>query len=241
MLRIDEKTKQQNQGYDVNKISLLPITSLLLSIICLCSLVVTNITLIHIITVIAMSLSWSYEYLNKQSPPPDLAADNLPEFSLALQATIHHETTLLNEDIERLKGLINDSSQQLQASFQAISSKNNHKQELFNQYLTQKPGSQVSEETVTTVSDANKAIHSELNNAIHALQFEDLVIQLSDHIIKRIEYINCVGQLLGELSCDTNLTKAHEKLTTLNVEHKKRAIGDSVQQKSMDEGDVELF
>lgn len=95
------------------------------------------------------------------------------------------------------------------------------------------------------LTNATADIEMEINNSIRALQFEDIISQLSGHIQERLGHIHEVALVShGEISSASDLSQLHdvaEKLTTMREQFRSQNLAQKVEQGSMDEGDVELF
>ncbi len=95
------------------------------------------------------------------------------------------------------------------------------------------------------MTECSTEINHEINNSIRALQFEDIVNQLSVHIQKRLQHIHEVAKLsrfeLSSAQGISDLKLVSDKLKTMRSGFKAQNIEQSVVQRSMDEGDVELF
>lgn len=96
------------------------------------------------------------------------------------------------------------------------------------------------------LKEESQTIQVEISRAIRALQFEDIVHQLSSHIQDRLEHINEVIEVThpnvifhseGEIGFDHLL----QKLTDLRDEFSSQKLEKKVEQESMEEGEVELF
>ena len=88
------------------------------------------------------------------------------------------------------------------------------------------------------------AINQEINNAMRALQFEDIVSQLSQHIQQRIAHIKEVTSLAGSDHLATELNHTNEEKNRMQQAREaylQQKLCQKVTQSSMDEGDVELF
>ncbi|BFM05993.1 methyl-accepting chemotaxis protein [Halioxenophilus aromaticivorans] len=101
------------------------------------------------------------------------------------------------------------------------------------------------EKVVNELALASKDIGHEINNSIRALQFEDIINQLSTHMQQRIEHINEVAtvahtQISGAAGV-AGLTAVADELETMRHQFHEQNLESKVQQESMDEGDVELF
>ncbi len=95
------------------------------------------------------------------------------------------------------------------------------------------------------LTGATGEIETEINNSIRALQFEDIISQLSGHIQQRLGHIHEVALIShGEIATATDLSHLHdvaEKLTSMREGFRAQNLAQKVEQGSMDEGDVELF
>ena len=109
---------------------------------------------------------------------------------------------------------------------------------------------------VEDINDATDAILKEMTNSsndidhvinesIRALQFEDIVLQLSSHIQARMAHISEVALIshngISKASELNELVAVSSQLDALRRSFKKLEIGKKVQQNSMDEGEIELF
>lgn len=95
------------------------------------------------------------------------------------------------------------------------------------------------------LSVSSDDIKSEINNAIRALQFEDIVNQLSGSLRERLDHIGQVAKLAhGELALaksEDELNRVSKALINMRQAFSERKIADRVAQANMDEGDIELF
>lgn len=88
-------------------------------------------------------------------------------------------------------------------------------------------------------------INLEINNSIRALQFGDIVSQLSGIVRDRVEHINEVAVLshteIAIASNEIELKQVTAKIHEIRSHFRSQKITQKVEQRSMDEGDVELF
>ena len=87
-------------------------------------------------------------------------------------------------------------------------------------------------------------ISDEINNAMRALQFEDIVTQLSQHIQLRMTHINELASLAHTEATESGPSGTYSlntKLRDLRERHVEQNLAQKVSQSSMDEGEVELF
>ena len=99
-------------------------------------------------------------------------------------------------------------------------------------------------ELVNKVSDDSQEISGGINDAVRALQFEDIVQQLGGHAALRIEHLRKVSALLGEISEDIpldHLQNLIQQLDVLKESFKSDEIKKIVNQESMGHGEIELF
>jgi len=101
------------------------------------------------------------------------------------------------------------------------------------------------ERVIYELATASRDISVEVNNSIRALQFEDIISQLTTHIQHRLDHINEVAVVAhSEISTATELDKLSavaERLDSMRQQFHSQNLASKVQQESMDEGDVELF
>lgn len=103
-------------------------------------------------------------------------------------------------------------------------------------------------ETLGKVSDNTEDISDKVNVAVRALQFEDIVRQLVEHVQQRLEGFDTVVEQLksivsGSISdqeLDEAISVVEAKMTELNSLHE-NVQTKKVLQENMDAGDVELF
>ena len=99
--------------------------------------------------------------------------------------------------------------------------------------------------TLQKMTVSSEDIRTEINNSIRALQFEDIVNQLSGNLRERLGHISQVAKLAhGEFAQARNsedLNRVSEQLRQMQDEFSNRNITERVLQSNMDEGDVELF
>lgn len=95
------------------------------------------------------------------------------------------------------------------------------------------------------LDEISQQVSLEVSNAIRALQFEDIVNQLSQHIARRLSHISQVATVshngVGCADAVDDLVDVYEKLKSLRAEFCNENLERKVVQGSMDEGDVELF
>lgn len=96
-----------------------------------------------------------------------------------------------------------------------------------------------------SLTQATTSIEIEINNSIRALQFEDIISQLSDHIQQRLDHINEVASVshvdMAQAQDVPQLHSVAERLDKMREEFRAQNLAQKVEQNSMDEGEVELF
>jgi len=107
------------------------------------------------------------------------------------------------------------------------------------------------QQVINGTGDVSQSIADLVNQAVTSLQFEDMCTQLSQHINKRLDTINELAEIIGELQqaqtqpdnleqCRQMLAGVKQRAESLQpkiaaTQHK------SVTQQSLDSGDIELF
>ena len=104
----------------------------------------------------------------------------------------------------------------------------------------------ITSEALTEISLSNDLVTEEVNNSMRALQFEDIVSQLTAHIQERLNHLNELSALAGEVyQYDGDVRVALQdvafRLEEIKKETEEKRRGQVVFQESMDEGSVELF
>ncbi|GLS24406.1 methyl-accepting chemotaxis protein [Marinibactrum halimedae] len=101
------------------------------------------------------------------------------------------------------------------------------------------------EQTLNEMRDSSIKIDEQINSSIRALQFEDIITQVSDHIKERANHMCQVAEYshtkaLGVIN-SSDWEKLALDLKAMRQSFSSQKIETKVQQSSMDEGDVELF
>jgi methyl-accepting chemotaxis protein len=107
------------------------------------------------------------------------------------------------------------------------------------------------QQVINGTGDVSQSIADLVNQAVTSLQFEDMCTQLSQHINKRLDTINELAEIIGELQqaqtqpdnleqCRQMLAVVKQRAESLQpkiaaTQHK------SVTQQSLDSGEIELF
>ncbi len=95
------------------------------------------------------------------------------------------------------------------------------------------------------LTQATSSIEVEINNSIRALQFEDIISQLSDHIQQRLGHIREVASVshvdMAQAQDIPQLHSVAERLDKMRQDFRAQNLAQKVEQNSMDEGEVELF
>ena len=151
------------------------------------------------------------------------------------QLLVNEELALLQEDVTRIKSIINDSIQVMQNNFNQL------------------------QENISILDndiDAIKVNHGKLGNNIHnsmneiirALQFEDIVTQIADKSAEHISDIRRMVELFAKLHEYELKEGFSEKVQEINeelsvIKHRLSTVSARTiaAQKDVDEGDITLF
>jgi methyl-accepting chemotaxis protein len=104
---------------------------------------------------------------------------------------------------------------------------------------------QNSEVVFERLGENSEIITQEINNSIRALQFEDIINQLSTHIQTRLDHINEVAIVahaeIAQANKMENLQSVAAKLDQMREAFHDQHLGRKVEQVNMEEGEIELF
>jgi len=106
---------------------------------------------------------------------------------------------------------------------------------------------------LVAISNVSETLNKHVGHAIQSLQFEDMITQLTDHILKRLNKLNTLCSTNEVLSASLNnavsiaefnqqLIPALEKILTESESKSEQTRNSPIQQKTLDDGgDIELF
>lgn len=104
---------------------------------------------------------------------------------------------------------------------------------------------QKSEVVFERLGKNSEIVTQEINNSIRALQFEDIINQLSTHIQARLDHINEVAVVahteIAQAKKMENLQSVAAKLDQMREVFHDQNLGRKVEQANMEEGEIELF
>ena len=93
--------------------------------------------------------------------------------------------------------------------------------------------------------EVSTSIREEINNAIRALQFDDIVAQLVAQIVERLRHISEVAGIsnadVAGASNEEDLLQAATRLVQLRKQFQQQELSQRVTQENLNEGEVELF
>lgn len=103
--------------------------------------------------------------------------------------------------------------------------------------------------TLDKVSSNTESIDQQIGVAVRALQFEDIVRQLVEHVQERLNGLDFLAAKLGQLvdeaanesDIQATIIEIYEKIQQMNELHENGMQSKKVLQENMDAGDVELF
>lgn len=193
-------------------------------------------------------------------------AEKLKAFSHKLQSLVNNELALVKDDVVRTRNIMSDSISILQASSLSIHatviSQNNElkafeqiegyaiNQAQANGNIELMNGHQQLQQSqkIKSLTDNNNVMKVNAEQIIQALQFEDIVNQISERVGLHIDDIQLSTNILSNLS-NTELSSTFDSdLDSMNKEYelvKEKLSNISSKkiaaQESMDEGDIDLF
>ena len=168
-----------------------------------------------------------------------------------LENAVKEDLDIVKQELCQIKGLVNNAVVQLTDSFHHVSNNSDEQRRLI-EVLLDTLNTVNNKQTLAKLDETHKIIKDSSAVAIQSLQFEDIVVQVSDN---SIQYIDNLDKFLNEFrnrltdrlkNCDQN-TDSTENLADFvdavekirqNRPHPDRK---AAHQKNMSVGDVELF
>lgn len=237
----------------------------------LLTVVVAGITLfyqnkiVYITSILFISIFWLIVFngFQRKMQQHDMVVERIEElkrFSVELQSLINKELALVQDDVIRIRTIVGDSIGILQDSTNNIyQNMDTQKQYLENvvEELNIDSSSKVKDRqrldgnnvlSFDSVNALSIKYKSDIDNMMLALQFEDIVGQVSERVAQHVGDIRSTVDILSKL-CESELSTTFEadmdnmrrecsiiKENLIKVSAKNLAA-----QKNMDEGDIELF
>lgn len=178
------------------------------------------------------------------------AQQQLSHIGTCIEEILSDEADCVNDDLGRIRSLIHDSMEILQASFSQVMMKTVEQGALIDELVECLSASAVSsrekeQAILMHLSDASQGVKQEMDQSIRALQFEDITCQLVEHIGKRIVHVNEVALMthgaISNATVESDLKMVADRLQVMRDEFRQMNISDIVKQQNMSEGDIELF
>lgn len=237
----------------------------------LLTVVVAGITLfyqnkiVYITSILFISIFWLIVFngFQRKMQQHDMVVERIEElkrFSVELQSLINKELALVQDDVIRIRTIVGDSIGILQDSTNNIyQNMDTQKQYLENvveelnidSSFKVKDRQRLDGNNVLSFDSVNALsikYKSDIDNMMLALQFEDIVGQVSERVAQHVGDIRSTVDILSKL-CESELSTTFEadmdnmrrecsiiKENLIKVSAKNLAA-----QKNMDEGDIELF
>ena len=156
----------------------------------------------------------------------------------------------LNEEIRTKVNRAKDSMQDVNSEVSAVASLDINtviegRLNIDNMLFRIEEFNQSSEASIHQLNEDSKVISEEVNASIRALQFEDIIRQLIEHIQCRLNHINEVAVVahtdVASATSVEELSSVAARLAGMRSDFHAQNLSSKVEQDSMDEGDVELF
>lgn len=193
--------------------------------------------------------------------------EQLKVFSVDLQVLINKELALVQEDVIRTRQIVSESISMLQNSNLEISNNINTQQKFLESLQSLQGAAQ--ENNNKNINDVSSNINSilelafsnvksveksllenkdSLDNMMIALQFEDIVSQISERVAQHVGDIRATVNILSRLCESEFSTTFQDDIDNMKSEYQlmkekmvKISSKNLAAQKNMDEGDIELF
>jgi len=233
---------------------------------------------LYLVSTILVSTIWVLAFYKSQSDLKEHSVvvervDQLKDFSVELQSLVDKELALVQEDVIRIREIVGDSIGILQNSTKNINQSIISQKKYFDEVLktlevdsknnivrinvkneklepSQKEYKISNNNIVNfnSVPEFENSSKADIDNMMLALQFEDIVSQVSERVAQHVGDIRSTVEILSKL-CDSELSETFESdMDAMRLEYsviKKKLMKVSAKnlaaQKNMGEGDVELF
>lgn len=199
------------------------------------------------------SVQGNYTHINKKQKnavkESNKESNNEMEKSLSdmfftLEKTFNNERSIINNEINRTKKLLNEAVIGMNESFYKIKKINDRQSSiLFN--LVQGTSDSV-EENLNNLSEMSNEMDNAVYHIVMSLQFEDITSQALDSISANIDQFDIISQKINSASySDESMLSKFNKIKDICelVNEKTNNINQqrTVSQMSMKEGEIELF
>ena len=181
----------------------------------------------------------------------ELVQQELNRLFELLESAIKEDLIVVKQELLQIKGLVNNAAGELTKSFYGISSNSDDLIRLVLELARLLEASKT-QQTLTEIDKTNKLIRDNSADAVRSLQFEDIVIQVSDNSLQYIDNLDKFlmefrQRLASRLNTATTPKDASGLLKSCvsDVQEIRQDIQlpdrKAVHQKNLSEGGVELF
>lgn len=177
--------------------------------------------------------------------------EELNQLFILLESAIKEDLVVVKQELLQIKGLVNNAATQLTESFYSLSSNSDEQLKLVGELISALKDVN-NQKTIAELDKTNTLIKNSSADAVRSLQFEDIVIQVSDN---SLQYIDNLDKFLNEfrlrLSSRINATATTQdaagqlKSYVSDVKEIRQEVQlpdrKAVHQNNLAEGGVELF
>lgn len=168
-----------------------------------------------------------------------------------LESSVKDELVVIEQELKQIKEIVRDAVKELTSGFYGLSTNIDEQQHLVNSIIdaitiTEK------EKLLSDLDNSTQAINKNVATTVRALQFEDIVTQLSDNSLLSA---NNIDEFLNELKTNLQNQLADTPLQTLAIDQLKALLYEAkavrkeqklqhekvISQTNLSEGNVELF
>ncbi len=172
--------------------------------------------------------------VRKLSQKSDVFSDEISALTTEVKQALKEATEVVNKIVSADMNVALSGKQQVAEMSESMSKMQEH-----------------SKNVIEQTEQGSMQINAMVNQAVTSLQFEDMCTQLSAHILRRLDAVNDLGDLVGKLNMArmnpellenyrTSLTELEETLEKLkpkiaSIEHQ------AVSQQDLETGEIDLF
>jgi len=191
-------------------------TALAITTLSLIGIIFTENSWIHIILACAIGLTWFFqkETTHKNEPKNHNESQNetkekLKEFTASINNLVSNETTILQDDLERIKSLLAESIEVLQTNFISITEKTSSQYEHVNQLINQLTSGATENQSQSMISHfavkTEEIIQYFVNILVQVSEKSVGAIHCMDDMTKHLEEMFSILNQVQKLSEQTNL------------------------------------
>ena len=201
----------------------------------------------------ARSDDFAQKTLKENTENLNIASHDLNRLFELLESAVKEDLVVVKQELLQIKGLVNNAVSELTQCFYEISSNSEEQYRLVRKTIESLPDTR-DELVLSSLEISNTKIKNSNASAIRSLQFDDIVIQVSDNSLQYLDNLDkflnefrqkLLDRIKSENTSDNTGTTGLLKSCVTDVEQIRQLIQlpdrKAVHQNNLSEGGVELF